>query len=148
MAKKKAKKNKGGRPTVLTAATVKKLEAAYLNDASDAQACLQAGISRQTLYNYEKKNPKFIDRKKALRDSPKYLAKKNIVTGLKSKNLQVRMSMTKWYAETKMKDEYSKKQEVAVYGDAEKAPVQTQEKPMTLEESARLYHQMCDECGG
>ncbi len=54
---------KGGRPTVMTENALQKLKWAYLIDSSDREACHLAGISPQTLYNYQHKNPEFLEQK-------------------------------------------------------------------------------------
>lgn len=97
-----------GRPTVLTPETLNKLEEAFSYGATDKEACFVSGISHQTLYNYQKENPDFIDRKEALKDMPKYQARANIAKAIKSRSVPV----SQWYAERKMKDEFSPKQEI------------------------------------
>ena len=64
-----------GRPTKMTKETIAKLEQAYSVGATDQQACLQAGINEATLYRWEKKNPSFSNRKKALQANLAYKAK-------------------------------------------------------------------------
>lgn len=106
MAKSNAK-HPGGRPTVMTPMVVKKLEEAFAVGCSDAEACFYAGIPKQTLYNYQKKHPGFIDRKEALKERPILLARQKVVRELESdvKNAQ-------WYLERKRKDEFSQKTEL------------------------------------
>ena len=79
-AKKKTKKDihPRGRPTVMTKDVVNKLEEAFSFGASDVQACLYAEISTTTLYNYQKENPEYIDRKNVLKENIKMHAKLNI----------------------------------------------------------------------
>lgn len=55
-----------GRPTIMTPDIVNKLEQAFSMGCSDLEACLYAGISKQTLYNYQAKNPEFVDRKEKI----------------------------------------------------------------------------------
>ena len=92
-----------GRPTDMTIATVNKLEEAFAIGCTDTEACLYADVSRQTLYNYEKKNPGFIDRKNALKETPMLLARKTIASAL------TQPEHARWYAERKRKDEFSGK---------------------------------------
>ncbi len=61
-----------GRPTVMTVETVNKLEEAFMLGCTDEEACFAANISKQTLYNYQDKNPEFIDRKETLKSRPVY----------------------------------------------------------------------------
>ena len=80
MTKKKAKEDHlpVGRPTIMTPDTVSKLDDAFLAGCSDIQACLYADISKQTLYDYQKIHPEYVDRKEALKDNVKMHAKLNI----------------------------------------------------------------------
>lgn len=90
-----------GRPTRMTEETVKKLELAFANGASDKQACFIANISKQTLYNYQDLHPEYIDRKEALKDSIKYQAKVKIREAIKKEE---KPDTAKWYLERKDKD--------------------------------------------
>ena len=71
-----------GRPTVMTVETVNKLEEAFMLGCTDEEACFAANISKQTLYNYQDKNPEFIDRKETLKSRPVYLAKRVVIDAL------------------------------------------------------------------
>jgi hypothetical protein len=82
--KKTTKKHNGGRPTKMTTDIVKKLEDAFCVGATDAMACFYAGISRQTLYNYQEKHPDFVDRKEALKKWMDMRALMNIRNRLES----------------------------------------------------------------
>jgi hypothetical protein len=64
-----------GRPTLMTPATVRKLEEAFLMGATDLEACLFAGIGRRTLYDYQEANPEYPHRKEELKQNPFMLAK-------------------------------------------------------------------------
>lgn len=96
-----------GRPTVMTPEIVHKLEEAFTNGASDVEACFYAGISKQTLYDYQEKNPEYVDRKMALKDMIKYQAKKVVKAKIDSNDIDT----SKWYLERKVKDEFSIKTE-------------------------------------
>ncbi len=54
-----------GRPTVMTPEVLNKLQLAFCIDATDKEACAFAGISEKTLYNYQRKNPDFLQQKQA-----------------------------------------------------------------------------------
>ncbi len=99
--------NQLGRPTVMTLDTLQKLEDAFSIGATDREACLIANISSQSLYNFQKENPDYIERKEKLKDMPKYKARMNIVEAINAKNL----SVSQWYAERKAKDEFSQRTE-------------------------------------
>ena len=77
MAKKKV--NLGGRPTVMTPEVVGKLEQAFAIDCSVEEACSFADISRDSFYDYLKKNPKFSDRIADLREKPVLKARNTVV---------------------------------------------------------------------
>jgi len=68
-----------GRPTVMTTNVVGKLEQAFLMGCSDIEACLFADISKQALYDYQKKHPEFIDRKEKLKQNPVMIARKGMI---------------------------------------------------------------------
>jgi hypothetical protein len=69
------KKHAGGRPTVITAEAIRKLEAAFLRGCTDSEACFAADIGRTALYEYQQKNPEFTDRKERLKENPIFLAR-------------------------------------------------------------------------
>jgi hypothetical protein len=99
-----------GRPTVMTELVVAKLEEAFINGASDVEACFFAGIHKQSLYDYQKLNPDFADRKEALKDQTKFQAKKNVKAKIDEKDIET----SKWYLERKAKDEFSSKSDHAL----------------------------------
>lgn len=82
----KSRKNKGGRPLKITKEVLQKLEDAFSNAFPDAEACLYAGISPGTLYNYQLKHPEFLERKETLKLSPNLVARKTIVGALSDVN--------------------------------------------------------------
>lgn len=90
------------RPTVMTEATVKKLLYAFSNSFSDEEACCYAWISKQTLYNYWRDNPEFLDRKKILKHKPSVKAKLNLVEAIEAWNIQI----SKFWLEKKSHREF------------------------------------------
>lgn len=104
-----AKKNKGGRPTVMTPEVIAKLEDGFLKGLTDLECCLYAGISKDALYDYCNKYPEFSDRKEQLKKQPAVQAKLNILEALENGDKDI----SKWYLERKSKDEFSLKQEIA-----------------------------------
>jgi len=102
-----------GRKTVMTDIVVKKLEEAFTMGCSDVEACLYAGISKQTLYSYQKKVPEFVDRKSELKNNPLLKARRTIFENLDKVNTAT------WYAERKAKEEFSTKQEMDVTSKGE-----------------------------
>lgn len=71
-----------GRPPKIDKMVLQKLEHAFSYAFSDREACLYAGIVPQTLYNYQNKNPEFLERKQALKLSPNLKAKQTVVASL------------------------------------------------------------------
>lgn len=102
-----------GRPTKMTPETLKILEDAFSVGATDKEASFLANISTTTLYNYCKEYPEFLERKEALKDMPKYKAKKNIVGDI-DKGI---VATSQWYAERKMKEEFSNRTDLNVSGE-------------------------------
>lgn len=106
--RKKKKGNKVGRPTKITKEILEKLDNAFSLGHSDEEACLVAQIDPQTLYNYCKKHPNYSSKKELLKNSPKIVARRNIVKDLNDGDVKT----SKWYLERKAKDEFSNRQEL------------------------------------
>ena len=106
--KKKKTKGKVGRPPKITKAVLEKLDNAFSLGHSDEEACLVAQIDPQTLYNYCKKHPNYSSKKELLKNSPKIVARRNIVKDLNDGDVKT----SKWYLERKAKDEFSNRQEL------------------------------------
>lgn len=105
--------NNVGRPTVMTLEVIQKLEEAFSIGATDKEATFVAGISMATLYAYCKEHPEFSDRKEALKDMPKYAARKNIVGKIKDGDVPT----SQWYAERKAKEEFSNRTDLNLSGE-------------------------------
>lgn len=88
-------KNTGGRPTVMTQATIDKLEQAFSIGCSDDEACIYAGISRATLYNYQKDNAEFLDRKELLKKKVVLMARQTIVKSIQDGDVQSSWNMVR-----------------------------------------------------
>ena len=110
MTKKKPKHlhNPHGRPTIMIDETVKKLKEGFSQGFSVDNACIWADISKQTFYDYCKKNPNFLDYCRSLQKKPLI---KSILVINKALN-EGDVSTAKWYAERKAKDEFSLRQEL------------------------------------
>lgn len=98
-----------GRPTKMTALTVKKLEEAFALGCSDLEACLYADISKQTLYSYQQDHDEFIDRKELLKQRPVLEARKSVVHHLKNDG---KLAMK--YLERKLSNEFSLRAQVEI----------------------------------
>lgn len=99
--------NPVGRPTIMTPEVVKKLEDAFKMGCTDIEACLNADISRQTLQNYQEKNPEFVDRKELLKKTPTFRARASIL-----KAIDDDPDLAMKYLERKEKAEFSLRSEV------------------------------------
>lgn len=94
-------KDKGGRPSVMTPETIDKLEEVFKIGGTDEEACLNANIGMSTLYDYQKANPKFSDRKEQLKQNPFLKARRTIISSLDNPNYAFE------YMKRKKKDEFS-----------------------------------------
>lgn len=77
MAGKKRKSN-AGRPAKIDGLILRILEDAFRRGLSDEMACLTADIATATLYEYQKSNPEFTERKKLLKQNIKMRARELI----------------------------------------------------------------------
>ena len=66
----------------MTEANVNKLKEVFALDGTIAEACFYTGISRQTYYDWIKRNPKLIDKFNALREKPILKARMTVVKSL------------------------------------------------------------------
>lgn len=89
-------------PTKFTKPTVRKLEDAFSMGCNVVEACLHAGISRETYYKYIKKDKKLSDRLEQLKNEPILKARITVMNNLD--NPKVAM----WYLERKLPNEFSK----------------------------------------
>jgi len=95
------------RPPIMNKDIVAKLEEWFAMWFTDAEACLYANISKNTLYRYIDDNPEFWNRKELLKDQPKLKAKMNVLNKIEEWDDY----NSRWYLERKWKDEFSLKQE-------------------------------------
>ena len=107
-----------GRPTVMDENTLRILEDAFSNDATDIQACFLANIATSTLYKYQVDNPGYLERKQALKDMIKYQAKRIVKEAMFDKDKGT--DTAKWYLERKDKSEFSQKVENDITSGGEK----------------------------
>jgi len=108
----------GGRPTIMTSEVLKKLEDAFLIGCSDVEACFVADISPQTLYNYQKEYPEFVERKEALKSNPVFIARKSVITEMATKG-----ELALKFLERKAKAEFSSSTDINL-GGQEGKPVE------------------------
>lgn len=103
-----------GRPSIMTSEVINKLEFAFSIGASDTEACYHAGISHQTLWNYQTKNPEFLENKERLKSKTILLSRIVLLEGILGKvddygNVLVPKSpeLALKYLERKRKKEFS-----------------------------------------
>lgn len=89
-----------GRPTVMDENTLRILEGAFADGASDKLACFLANIAESTLYKYQVDNPGFLERKEYLKDQVKFQAKKVLREAINSGDKET----AKWYLERRDKE--------------------------------------------
>ncbi len=113
-------KNAIGRPTVMTEETVNKLEQGFTMGFSDEEACIYANVSKQTLYDYCKRNLGYTDRKEGLKNHTKLLAKTNIYNAIKEDK---KIEDSKWYLERKAKKEFGNNLDLSTLGESIKIQI-------------------------
>ena len=74
------------RPTKINDESVRKLEEAFKRDATIAEACAYAGISRETFYANLRKNKYFSDKIDACKLFPHIFAKQTLFKCMQSRN--------------------------------------------------------------
>lgn len=102
----------------MTEETIKKLEDGFIQGLSDREASLYANITPQTLYNYCKEYPDFLERKELLKESVKLRAKQNVAGGINKGD----KPLSQWYLERRDK-EFSDKKQVDVTTQGEKISI-------------------------
>ena len=100
------KKNFVGRPPIINDEVMKKLEQCFSLGSSDLEACIFADISPATLYNYQKENPEFLERKQLLKEKPILKARNTIVKSLDDPKIALE------YLKAKCKSEFGQRMEI------------------------------------
>lgn len=90
------------------------MEEAFAIGATDSEACFYADVSTGAFYNYQDRNPEFLERKNALKERPVLLARQTVV-----KSMETDASTAKWYLEKKKATEFATKAEVDVTSNGE-----------------------------
>ena len=116
---KKDKTETRGRPSSITPEIKDKLEYAFANGCSDLEACYYAGVSKTALYEYQKKDLDFAERKKALKARPVLKARLAVMTAISDGDVNT----AKWFLERKCKEEFSTRQELTGEDGASLIPV-------------------------
>lgn len=108
--KPKSRKGIGGKPTVMTQETLTKLEYAFSIGATDREACLFAEINPDTLYEYQKKNPKFAEKKEALKEKPIFQARQAVIKQFQAGDGELALK----YLSKKKRDEFGDKMDLGI----------------------------------
>ena len=101
------KRKRGGQPKITTF-IVQRMEEAASVDSSIAELCFHADISKQTYYNWIKKDKHLFDRLEALREKPCLQARLTICKAMRDGNADTSLK----YLERKRKSEFSPRSEV------------------------------------
>ncbi len=97
-------RDKTGRPTKMTQQRLQKLENAFKIGCTDREACIHAGIALQTLYNYAKKFPEFLEQKEDWKENLVIQSRANLAAALTLK----RSVSDSWeYLKSKRKAEFA-----------------------------------------
>jgi hypothetical protein len=113
MTRRKIRHKKRGPKIKIQGEILNKLEHCFALGTPDKDACLFAGISEATLYNFQNENPKFLERKHALKEITSISARMNIKEAIVQKK---DLDMSKWYLERKKKDEFGSRTELTGAG--------------------------------
>lgn len=82
---------------------LKKLDEAFSIGCSDVEACAYADISPAAMYEYQKKTPKFLERKRVLKEKPILLARKVVIDAMQNGDANLAFK----YLERKRRDEFA-----------------------------------------
>ena len=121
-----------GRPTVMTKDVLDKLEEVFALGGTDEEACLYADISKQTLYDYQKLHPEFVDRKEALKETPILLARRTAIAKLSDSYVNAMDFLSR-----KRKKEFSIRTEIT--GEDGKELIPTVEIDKKAEEAVKKF---------
>ena len=95
-----------GRKQVIDDAVLQKLNQAFSLGCSDEEAASFAEIAVSTIYNYQKKNPDFLEWKQQLKEKPILKARNTVVKSLDDPKIALE------YLKAKKKDEFGQRMEI------------------------------------
>ena len=96
-----------GRKSSMNLRVLQKLEWSFKLGCSDREACNEAKIAPQTLYNYQLKNPSFLEQKVAWKSVPTFKARKAVINAFEKNPL-----LALRYLEKKLPKEFGYKTEI------------------------------------
>ena len=127
---------KSGRKTVMTEIVLGKLEYAFSMGCTDLEACLHADIHPDTLYEYQRKNPEFSERKKLLKSKLILKARETIARNMDD------VKIAKWFLEKTLPYEFGSK--AGLIQSKEISEELTEEERTALEELFRINNIIFD----
>ncbi|HET9173777.1 MAG TPA: hypothetical protein VFN56_00680 [Candidatus Saccharimonadales bacterium] len=92
-----------GRPTVITQATVQKLEHAFHEGFTVERACQLSGVGRSTFYAHLQSDPDFVDKITLAQSWATERAKQVVIQAIDQGNLKIAV----WWLERKLRQEFS-----------------------------------------
>ena len=95
-----------GRKQIVDDSVLQKLQTAFSLGCSDEEASSFAEIAVSTLYNYQKKNPDFLEWKQQLKEKPILKARNTVVKNLDDPKIALE------YLKAKKKDEFGQRMEI------------------------------------
>ena len=95
-----------GRKQIVDDSVLQKLQTAFSLGCSDEEASSFAEIAVSTLYNYQKKNPDFLEWKQQLKEKPILKARNTVVKSLDDPKIALE------YLKAKKKDEFGQRMEI------------------------------------
>ena len=105
------------RPTEKTEDTIQKLEQAFMDGATVLTACEIAGIGSSTFYDWLKDDEEFSERMEIARNYIDSIARINIARAVKKEEKTGETEESKWWAERRMKSEFSKRTDITSEGE-------------------------------
>lgn len=91
------------RPTVITSKVLSELKTAFSFGSTDKEACIFAGISEKTLYNYQNIKPEFLQQKELWKASIILEARKTVHEAIEKGNAYIALK----YLQSKKPDEFT-----------------------------------------
>ena len=95
--------DKFGRPYAIDEMVLHKLEEAFSLGCSDREACIYANIAPSTLYEYQKRNPEFTERKADLKEKIVLLARQTVAKAIQNGDEK----SAQWLLERKKRKEFA-----------------------------------------
>lgn len=131
---------------------VAKLESAFMIGATDDEACIQADISRDSLYRYCAQNPEFRNRKEMLKEKlvlasratiGMVIGERDTINGVQAPSNRA-LETAKWYVERKRKSEFAP-QVNGIIEDGRVGGVLTEERKAEIAQTVAVWSEPEDD---